>query len=178
MLRRVTRSRAFALLAMLLAGAAPWLVLTFGWKTAVGVPNDLVGAWSDGGWAHVLDPARYPLVAAAFGTSALRWAHGALLVLVALAVVSAARRLGRDARERAWRVIAAALAVLLAGYFLAFLTTPADQQWHLDTALPRLLAQLWPPFVLVCLLRIDARLLIPGLAANRVGVTGQIGSKR
>jgi len=36
------------------------------------------------------------------------------------------------------------IASMLVGYFLVFLTTPAPLDWHLDTALDRLLMQITP----------------------------------
>src|SRR5882724_5366189 len=39
------------------------------------------------------------------------------------------------------------LAMMLAGYYWVYILTPVDLNWHLQTSLSRLLAQLWPSAV-------------------------------
>ncbi len=42
---------------------------------------------------------------------------------------------------------AVALALLALGYFVIYLISPHDLNWHLSNSLDRLLLQLWPSFV-------------------------------
>lgn len=47
------------------------------------------------------------------------------------------------------------LFLVLTGYFVVFLLTPFDLQWHLDHALNRLLFQLWPTVIFVTMLIVN-----------------------
>jgi hypothetical protein len=50
------------------------------------------------------------------------------------------------------RGIGLPLAALAAGYFIVFIVTPDDLTWRLNTALDRLLAQIWPAALLALFL--------------------------
>jgi hypothetical protein len=65
------------------------------------------------------------------------------LILLVLVVITF--RLTHDSDRRISGMAAAlVVALMLAGYFGVFLITPFDLKWHLDTALSRLLIQVWP----------------------------------
>jgi hypothetical protein len=67
------------------------------------------------------------------------WYHPAF-PLLAVAV-------GVGLRRESWKELllsAAPVLAMLAAYFGIFLITPAPLQWHLDSALSRLLVQVWP----------------------------------
>jgi uncharacterized membrane protein YfbV (UPF0208 family) len=49
-----------------------------------------------------------------------------------------------------------ALFLMLAGYFLVYVITPLNLQFHLAYSLDRLLLQLWPSFVFVYFLIVSA----------------------
>jgi hypothetical protein len=42
----------------------------------------------------------------------------------------------------------AVVALMLASYYVVYITTPHPQAWHVQTSLARLLAQVWPTAVL------------------------------
>lgn len=42
-----------------------------------------------------------------------------------------------------------ALGIMLAGYFMIYVISPRDLEWHLITSLDRLYSQLWPSFMLI-----------------------------
>jgi hypothetical protein len=42
-----------------------------------------------------------------------------------------------------------AMGIMLAGYFMIYILSPRDLEWHLSTSLNRLYSQLWPSFILV-----------------------------
>jgi len=71
------------------------------------------------------------------------WVGGTLLVvLLVFAVIS-----GR-VRDKSNRPLIASVAITVfltvAGYYVVFLLTPRDLQWHLSTAADRLMVQVWP----------------------------------
>jgi hypothetical protein len=55
-------------------------------------------------------------------------------------------------RSRPLRGMGAAILLTAAGYYLVYLLTPLDLNWHLTTSLGRVLTQLWPAFVLWAML--------------------------
>jgi hypothetical protein len=40
------------------------------------------------------------------------------------------------------------LGIMLAGYFMIYVISPRDLEWHILTSLDRLYSQLWPCFIL------------------------------
>lgn len=42
-----------------------------------------------------------------------------------------------------------ALGIMLTGYFMIYVLSPRDLEWHLATSLDRLYSQLWPSFILI-----------------------------
>jgi hypothetical protein len=45
--------------------------------------------------------------------------------------------------------------LMLAGYFLVYVITPYDLEWHLNTSLSRLFVQLWPSFLFCFFLKVE-----------------------
>jgi hypothetical protein len=70
---------------------------------------------------------------------------GVIPIIVAYAVCATAVRGVRWAQL--WIVVP--LLVMLAGYYSAFVVTPLDLQWHLESSLGRLIVQVWPSIVYV-----------------------------
>ena len=50
----------------------------------------------------------------------------------------------KAARETGVVWVVSSVLLMFAAYYVAYLTTPHDVVWHLDTSLRRLLMQLWP----------------------------------
>lgn len=132
-------------------GAVPVLLVVLYFKTAIAPANDLVAGQGLRATAErLLDFSRYVLILKALinnFTGFRRWyAHPTYLLVVY------AWLLGFKT-ERVERVtlltLAAALSLILAGYFFIYVTTPRDLEWHLTFSLDRLLIQLWPSFVLL-----------------------------
>ncbi|MEO1088334.1 MAG: hypothetical protein AAFY88_29230, partial [Acidobacteriota bacterium] len=98
-------------------------------------------------------PTRLPRVLQAFTEELLDWSRwGALwpAALAATVVVAAGlRRLPLDGERRADLFPAAFLAGALVALAVIFLATPHDLDWHLATALSRVLLPLWPVALLV-----------------------------
>jgi hypothetical protein len=43
----------------------------------------------------------------------------------------------------------AALGIVLLGFHCVYVFTPMDQNWHIQSSLPRLMLQLWPSAILL-----------------------------
>ena len=46
------------------------------------------------------------------------------------------------------RVMTTVVCLMLASYYVVYVTTPFDISWHVSTSVDRLLVQLWPALVL------------------------------
>jgi hypothetical protein len=148
--RGIQGRRALVGLGATLAPAALLLVLL----SFVTPPNDLIAAF---------DPARASwsrasTIGHAFARLGLRPQELRLLPLLlapfAIPLVLrglAALRAGRRDALILEAGLAVTLAFLTAVYFVAYLTTPADLDWHIATSLVRLGAQLWPGLVVLAL---------------------------
>jgi hypothetical protein len=154
---------AFALCAVLLnrprvirwaMGAAPVAALVLFFKAVLARSSgSLLSSSSHGMAAKITTLSRYSQIAAAFASGFwnlhVDWYHP-LLPLLALAVF-----LKFDPQwKRSVRLPAALSVIMLAGYFGIFVITSADLTWHLNTALNRLIVQVWPLLLLsafVCL---------------------------
>ncbi|MBI1789023.1 MAG: hypothetical protein HYR60_15945, partial [Acidobacteria bacterium] len=136
----------------LLIGAAPPGAVVALFKLTLAPPNDLVARNDPASALQRLSQwTRLAEVAAALARELVRFGDFALNPLLLLA--SCALLLGWEWRHRAGLVTGAlALGLTLGGYLLALLLSPAALGWQLDTALSRLLLQLWPCAVLTCFL--------------------------
>lgn len=121
---------------VLLAAALAWWKAPSRWRTAA----------TDG------RPVSWLVMAAvavpALGRTLLGFGDGAFVALVVAATVLAPRR---PTIGDGTLALAVSLA-LLAGYYLVFVTMPQNLQWHLRTALERVVLQAWPTIVLAALL--------------------------
>ena len=125
------------------------IVLFKGW--VVTSPNDLVAGQSlSATYDRLSSPSRYWTVFKAFiEFFFLDWPHWSFLPLLAVitaALIGFRRSTLKDPR---WQLIAITLALVYAGYFLTYITTPHELTVHLYQSLHRLLAQLWPSLLLL-----------------------------
>jgi hypothetical protein len=155
---RTNRSAAWRDAALLLAGAAPVLLVLFLFKSQIQVDNDLVeGQAFSQTLARIADPARHVAILSAFGATGLHVASAFAVVLPLCALQHAARR--------AALLPLLVVAAMLAGYYIVYLTTPHDLAWHLETSLDRLFVQLAPMslFVVFLNLRTANEVLSPAM---------------
>jgi hypothetical protein len=125
-------------------GLLPPLALLVSFKLLLAPPSDLIAAQS---WATTLpkltDGGRYLLILGTFAGQLALLGPAAIPVLVGYFLL-----LGRccDAPlRRSAGQLFLVLALMLAGYFVVYLTSPWDNvAIHLGTSLDRLLLQLWP----------------------------------
>ena len=117
-----------------LAGAAVPLALLVAWKLWIPESNDVLG--SGGILSRLTDWQRYALILPYVVRGLVSWSTGAVLIVVAIALLRGKREADR------WLLLV--VAVVWAGYVAIYVITPYDVQWHLDTSYDRLIAQLFP----------------------------------
>lgn len=136
------------LLAALVSGAIVFISMIIWAKLMLAGSNDLFrgqpGATTT--IEKIMDPARHRMILDGFWQffklNDKQWPIVLLLVLLPVT----------GSRPGRWGGvllgITATIVLTWAGYYLVYLTTPHDLQWHLTTSLKRLLMQFWPLLVL------------------------------
>lgn len=134
-----------------LLALAPVLLILLYFKIQWASPNSLMaGQGLAQTTARLADLSRPAQIGQSFFQLMLR--HDGLVVLLLPAY---AGFLGVDlSRMKRPGVLTSVLVVLLilCGYFLVFLITPANLSWHLEVSLKRLLLQLWPAAIFLSLM--------------------------
>jgi len=138
--------------AVILAAAAPCLALLSIFKH-ISPANDISSSLGATALAErLLDPGRYAQIITALAIEMVAFNHG-----LAIAATAALLILGRKSLKPNASGQTAIITLLLMGLCIAgvFLLTPHDLQWHLDTALERLIIQLWPSAIFAGVLAFD-----------------------
>jgi len=131
-----------------MAGASPFVVATLVFR-AMALPNDLLAGQSVAmSWERLTTLARHAEVLG-HGATLLRTQPDAVGVL-GFAGYLALRGASRDLRPGLLAV--STMALTACGYYTAYVTTPYELSWQLDTSADRLLVQLWPSTVFAALL--------------------------
>jgi hypothetical protein len=121
-----------------LAGVAAPLFATLLYKALQPAPDALLASQGASALRMLSDPERLSIVAAAFARALWALGGGAIAVAATCSVL-----LGwRPSRGGLWTV--SVPLGMIAGFAVVFLVTPHDLNWHLRTALDRLLLQCWP----------------------------------
>jgi hypothetical protein len=128
-------------------GALPAGLTLLYFKLAFAPPNDLLSAERPSTVGLLTDWKRHETILRTFG--AMAWAHGRFVLPVLLAYALLAGRAPAGRRPPGAPAAVALLALMAAGYYLAYLTTPHDLVWHIGTSMERLVIQLWP-LALLC----------------------------
>ena len=138
---------------------ARWFVLSFlplvapliYYKMAVAPPNDWVaGQGHQATFQRLVDLSRYLTVVKAFVSETAAFGGGSVVMLMVFMALTGTAT-GRD-RVYGLKMVWILLALMLAGYFFTYITTPQSLEWHLRTSLDRLLLHLWPSMVLALFL--------------------------
>jgi hypothetical protein len=153
----LSRGRALAAWAI---GALPVVAVVVWFKLSIAPASDLIQPAS-AFFAKLVDPSRHLLVARAVIRAVGWWwlAAGAAWVMSAVLI----SRRWRPAGVRALSVVM----LMAGGYYIVYVTTPHDVDWHVSTSLSRLLAQLWPSAVL-------ALVLTSAVASSLPTLTGEV----
>jgi hypothetical protein len=130
-----------------LAGGAPIVIALVWFKLALAPPSGLSeGLSMDVFVIRLLDLDRHVTVAALMTQHAARWSAPFAVAVFPLMLVAAIWMAARSGP--AVRVMAAVSSLMLASYYLVYVTTPFDIAWHVSSSIDRLLVQLWPALVL------------------------------
>lgn len=130
-----------------IAGGAP-VVVTIVWFKWVSPPGSLIDWQSLGSYVtRAFDLDRHLVAAALMAQHAVRWsAPFAVSIIPLVSVVAVWLAVVRGGMAR--RVMLVLISLMLATYYVIYLTTPFDIAWHVSTSFDRLLVQLWPALVL------------------------------
>jgi hypothetical protein len=133
------------------AGLAAPIIVILWFKLAVAPPGDILGGrHMDEIIQKVLTPQRY--ITAWTGLSEFFWSFGNWTInpiLILLAYV-ALRRLDRKMLlNQGWLQGVSICVIMLAGYFVLYVISPFELQWHIESSLPRLYLHLWPAFLML-----------------------------
>jgi hypothetical protein len=145
-------------LAFFILAVAPFLMLVTWFKHSVAFPNELFS--NQPKMLHkFLDSARYWAILKWFVRDFLRfgqwWPIPGTLLLALLYVVVAGKHNWQNSQQ--FWTSALTLALTLSGYFVIYVITPYDLDWHLRFSLNRLFLQLWPSTIFVFFLAIPAK---------------------
>jgi 4-amino-4-deoxy-L-arabinose transferase-like glycosyltransferase len=133
---------------MFLAGALPILALVIIYKITYTPPNDITAGQEWGiTLARLTDLSRYRITAMAFLMEGLRESNnlGSVVFIVYLLLFGLRLR----ERKSAILMLVTIVALTLLSYFLIYIITPRDLEWHLLYSLDRLLMHLWPGMLFV-----------------------------
>lgn len=142
--------RSFKSLLPYIAGMVLPLTVIIIFKTCYAPSNDIIHAQGHSTLSQLTDPTRYKLIATFFIRN-LRLLYPIPIIIAVLIILRGYKR-----------ILDTHLFVLLAmlvAYFITFLITPRDLQWHLETASERLFMQLFPAFIYVLLSLLGANRL-------------------
>jgi hypothetical protein len=132
-------------------GILPLLCLVAFFKLSLAPPNNIVNA-------SMLQSSLERLgTAERYWISAMRFSEHIITFSAAMPVVLAAYLwlCGRERRFPAREVLVTPVlvfALMLIGFFVVFVITPKDLEWHFRSACDRLILQLWPAVLMVCFL--------------------------
>ena len=135
---------------LLLAGAAPGILLALRLKVGLAPPSDLaIQSWS-ATLAKLHDPSRYVLIVRWFARDIYHLGTGVGHPVVLLTILILALRWQIEERYKLPIAITAiSLGLMLLTDVSVYLITPHDLAWHLETSMDRLIVQLWPSFLLL-----------------------------
>jgi len=126
------------------------LVVVLAYKLFLAPPNDLFSSGSSPGLiAHITDLERYIVIVKSFIQQFFTFGNGksSIFLLAAYGLIMGLEKSGRHRLP----ALAAGFAILLqlAGYFMIYVFTPHDINWHLNSSLYRLILQNVPPALLI-----------------------------
>jgi len=127
------------------AGAAPVLALVLLYKWNIAPANDLVsGQGLSQIFIKLRDTSRYLLIMKSFFLISLNICPLGLLMIFYSFYLKISFT---EENKRLCISLLLTLSLMLSGYFLVYVITPYDLDWHLDTSFSRLLMQLWPSII-------------------------------
>ena len=132
----------------LLAGLLPLLIITVQFKMRLNVSNDLVSERNFESMVNLLlDHNRYLVV----GKSYLSYLNRKFLfIIIIIPIMFKVLKLSGDRKYKASSTISFLIIfLLLSGYYMIYIISPHDLEWHLKTSLSRLYLQVMPSIIFV-----------------------------
>jgi hypothetical protein len=124
------------------------LIIVLYFKEFLAPPSDVLGNGVARSIQQALDVSRHITILKSFGADFLSfggWGIGMLPILLAYALIF---KLAPSSNPRTAYVAIGLILILQAiGYYVIYLITPYDLQWHIDFSLGRLVFQLYVPFL-------------------------------
>ena len=140
-----------------LIGAMPGLLAVGYFKVFLAPLNDLAGQTPVQALHKMVEADRYVRIGKSLVSEALRLGDWRANPLLLLAILAIALRFRIDRSQiRPILAIGLTLASLFAAYCGVYIVTPLDLRWHLNTSLDRLYAQMWPTFLFLMFLALEA----------------------
>ncbi|MDF1664533.1 MAG: hypothetical protein P1V97_22410 [Planctomycetota bacterium] len=133
-------------------GCLPFLILLIVFKLQYAPPNDIVSGQSSSTLEKITDPDRYLMIFTVLGRRIVYFGGGqvgVLLILFGCVVIFGG---SKDWNKSTILSAVGIIGLMALGYFIVYLTTPRDLDWHLKWSIRRLMLQLWPCLQLVCFL--------------------------
>lgn len=126
------------------AGLAVPLAVLIVFKLTVNV-RDYVVAYEPGKFQRALDWSRHVMIWSFLRRFLFSFGNWAVLPYIPLIAFILLLGVYRPVfSSQVWRMIVLILAVLVAGYYFVYLTTPVELKVHLETSLDRVFLQFWP----------------------------------
>jgi hypothetical protein len=135
--------------AFVVGALLPLLIVLF-FKLSIGRHNDLIESSNYQTLQGMLKPERHITILKVVATTL--WSFGAWTItpIIPLFVFVALRGPdGHMLRSYGWLTGVLILTIMAAGYYVVYLITPLDLQYHLSSSLDRLMIHLWPSFLLL-----------------------------
>ena len=153
------------------AGLAPVLATVVYFKTQIATPNEFISfPGLQVAVDRLTDGSRYLQVGKAWAEEMVHSGNWIFSLLLLLVFYLLAVGINPDkAIKPALASSLVLLCLLLAGYFLVYVTSPYDLHWTVATSLNRLLLQLWPSLLLVFFLVVNT----PEQAMNLLSSSGK-----
>lgn len=133
------------------AGLALPLAAIVYFKLKIAPPNDLFeNRTSADVLAKIADPSRYLMILKSYGS--IGWTFGGWVFNPFLPILAFIGLAGIDRsvlRSFSWRAGVAIIGLLQVGYFVIYVITPLDLNYHLNSSLDRLLMHVWPGCLLL-----------------------------
>ena len=142
--------KSLRMLVPFLFGLLPILATVVYFKVSFAPPNDLISGQTV--WPTIqrlTTLSRYRQVGKAFVDEVFRFGDWHPYFNIPVLLLCYLLVIGVELIEPRTGVVVSVLTVLLMaiGYFVTYIVTPRDLQWHLATSLDRLYLQLWPSFL-------------------------------
>ena len=140
--------RFFRETARFLTGAAPVAAVGLVFKIFLAPPSSFVSAQNlDQILTKLSDLSRYGEVLVAFGRQMSFFGEGIVVAMAIYGLLAGARQQVLDDERVGGPAII--LAISLIAFFMVYVITPENLEWHLRTSIHRLLLQLWPVTILL-----------------------------